>query len=71
MLDYAILQKNDASFIKKMELFDLRTAVEEIIAILSFKIDLKQIEIRTNFENFKNYKDEENYVVKTDSKRMQ
>ena len=71
MLDYAILQKNDASFIKKMELFDLRTAVEEIIAILSFKIDLKQIEIRTNFENFKNYKDEENFVVKTDSKRMQ
>ena len=71
MLDYAILQKNDASFIKKMALFDLRTAVEEIIAILSFKIDLKQIEIRTNFENFKNYKDEENYVVKTDSKRMQ
>ena len=71
MLDYAILQKNDASFIKKMELFDLRTAVEDIIAILSFKIDLKQIEIRTNFENFKNYKNEENFVVKTDSKRMQ
>ena len=66
ILDYTILQKNSENFMKRSSVFDIRHAIDEIIEIESDKIEMKEITVTQHYSGFKN-----NFMVKTDTKRLQ
>ena len=67
ILDYTILNKDGKNFIKNPKIFDMRDAIEEIVVIQMDKIEMKQITIEKHFFGFT----DEDFLVKTDIKRMQ
>ena len=60
-----MLNKNEKEFHKKIENFDIREAIDEIIVILNDKVTMKDITIATQYLEFDNYR------IKTDLKRFQ
>ena len=69
ILDYSILNKEDNNFAKNITLFNIHSAVNEIIVCFEDKVKLKKIVIETHFEGFD--QEGELHIVKTDQKRMQ
>ena len=47
ILDYSVLRKDDTNFIKNFTIFDIRTAIGEIVDIKKDQTDLKNIAIKT------------------------
>ena len=45
MLDYSILNKEEKNFMKNINSFDIKEAIEEIIEILEDKIQMKSIQV--------------------------
>ena len=68
ILDYTILNKDTKNFTKNITLFNVRSAVEEIIESLEDKLKLKSIFVETRYVGFD---DEKCPLVKTDMKRLQ
>ena len=68
MLDYTILtNENESSkFIKTKTNFDIRDVIKEICQILEDKATMKEIQLEIKYENFG-----DNYIIKTDQKRIQ
>jgi hypothetical protein len=60
------MQNGEHNFISHYEIFDVRVAVQEILTILEQKASVKRLNLSKQFLNFEN-----NYIVKTDGKRMQ
>jgi signal transduction histidine kinase len=52
ILDYTILNKDEKHFIKQISVFDINTAVQEILDIQKDKASLKNISIRISFIGF-------------------
>lgn len=69
ILDYTVLSKDGTNFIKNWGIFDIRTAIGEIIDIKKDQTDLKNIVIKTEFKAFG--EEEHAFLVKTDQKRLQ
>ena len=67
ILDYTILNKNEANFTKDNKVFSAKHAINEISEILEDKTKMKQIKVRTLFVGFEN----KEFLVKTDQKRFQ
>lgn len=65
ILDYTILKKNESGFEKNITLFNIYTAVKEIMSCLEDKVRLKQIHVETVYEGF------DQPILKSDMKRMQ
>jgi len=63
ILDYTILNKDEKNFTKNITLFNVRTAVNEIVESLEDKIKLKDINVETRYVGFDN---EELPLIKTD-----
>ena len=71
MLDFAVLTKTDEGFIRQNSTFNVKIAIQEIIAILENKIKFKRLEIKEVYENFKTQDGTQNFMIKTDQKRLQ
>lgn len=67
ILDYTVLSKDYHKFIKNMEVFSLKMAIEEIIILVEDKVKMKRIELTTQFIGFDMFK---KFHVKTDLKRL-
>lgn len=67
ILDYTILNKDETNFKKKINLFCIKDAVEEIIETEHDKANMKNIRVDTKFYGFD---DEDNFIVKSDKKRI-
>jgi signal transduction histidine kinase len=52
ILDYTILNKDTAKFVKNMEVFSIKSAIQEIVQILEDKIGMKRIKLKTLFKDF-------------------
>jgi len=44
-LDYTILNKEETNFDKKMEVFDLKKAIDETVGMQSDKVKMKEIKL--------------------------
>ena len=66
ILDYTLLNEKEENFMPNNTLFNLETSISEIKEILIDKIKLKAINIDIKIKNFDN-----DYIIKTDQKRMQ
>ena len=66
ILDYTMLNKNAKNFLNNMEVFDIRTCIQEIIEIQEDKIEMKGIRIETTFEDFGDKTIKKNMIVKSD-----
>ena len=66
ILDYTILNKDQTNFTKNITIFDIKIAVQEIIDTLNDKAQMRQINIRVQFEGFKEEKPAGRYLVKSD-----
>jgi len=69
ILDYTILSKNKTNFTKNIAVFNIKTAVIEIIEILHDKCTMMNLNIETKFVGF-DLSGKDNYLVKTDQKRI-
>ena len=67
ILDYTILNKNEQNFTKNIDVFNIKTAVNEIRETFEDKIEMKQIEVKTKFVGFK---ESDKFLIKTDKKRL-
>ena len=68
ILDYTVLSRNAANFVKNMQVFHAKACVQEIVDILRDKIDMKRNQIETLFQGFDIA---QKFYVKTDQKRLQ
>ena len=64
MLDYTVLRNKGKKFHKEMNVFDVRRAIDEILEIQIHKVLMKNIDVRTEYMNFKNFS------IKSDMKRL-
>lgn len=73
IFDFSVLRKEDEEFTKDKQFFDIRDAVKEIVEIQEDKVEMKSLNVHTEFKNFPNGLEGEtgNFVVKTDQKRFQ
>jgi len=65
ILDYTLLNEKEENFMPNNTVFNLKIGIEEIKEILEDKVKMKAINIEVKFNNFV-----DEYLVKTDSKRM-
>ena len=63
ILDYTMLNNQEASFKKTIEPFDIQNSISEIIMIQNDKAKMKNIKVKTSFKGFN---DEFGFLVKTD-----
>ena len=71
MLDYTILNKDEKNFTKNITIFNIKSAVNEIIATLEDKITMKEIKVDVKLKGFKKSAADGKYLVKSDKKRIQ
>lgn len=73
IVDYTQLTNENGEFKPNPEMFDIKESIDHIETILNDKAQMKNIKVRSVFENF----EESNsvlshpYLVKTDKKRFQ
>ena len=65
ILDYTLLNEKEENFMPNNTLFNIETCINEIIEIMEDKVKMKAININIKFYGFLNQ-----YIVKTDMKRM-
>ena len=68
ILDYTVLSRDAANFVKSMQVFHAKACVQEIVDILRDKIEMKRNQIETLFQGFDIA---QKFCVKTDQKRLQ
>lgn len=68
ILDFSVLNKNDANFNPINSVFDIRDAIDTIIEMQEDKARMKKILVRTRFINFENQPSK--YFINTDLKRF-
>ena len=66
ILDYTLFNEKEENFMANNTMFNLETSIYEITEILIDKIKMKGIDIDIKIKNFNN-----EYIIKTDQKRMQ
>ena len=66
MLDYTILNKEEKNFMKTVDTFDIREAINEIIEIQEDKILMKNLQIEYIYKGFESV----DFKVRTDQKRI-
>lgn len=71
ILDFSVLRKADENFVKEMKTFDIRTAVKEIVEIQEDKVEMKGIQLETEFKHFPIIDGEMLFLIKSDQKRLQ
>lgn len=77
ILDYAVLNGKNQNFTKRIQIFDVRDSVDQIIELMKDKAQMKNITIKTEFFGFKAHLVElrsgtcHKYLVKSDEKRLQ
>ena len=69
ILDYTILNQDSKNFIKNISVFNMSTAVDEIIECLADKVSMKNITVETSLVGFTD-DDETQYLIKSDMKRI-
>ena len=52
ILDYTMLNKDETEFLKKIECFNIREAVDEILIIQNDKVKMKDIQVSTQYLGF-------------------
>ena len=52
ILDYTILNKDETNFNKNISIFSAKDTVEEIIETLKDKVEMKNINLQTQFTGF-------------------
>jgi dihydroneopterin aldolase len=68
VLDYTMLYKNAKNFVKNMELFDVKEAVQDIVQILEDKMNLRDIGCKLTLHDFGDA--DHSTIVKSDQKRL-
>ena len=73
ILDYTQLTNEHGFFKPIAEVFDIKECIDQIETILHDKAHMKNIKVKSVFENFEEGNNEKGhpYLVKTDRKRIQ
>ena len=70
ILDYSVLMNNSKAFRAENEVFDIREGIKQISRVHEDSLALKKIDFKQYFIGF-NENGKNQYLVKTDIKRMQ
>jgi signal transduction histidine kinase len=70
ILDYSVLMNNSKAFRAENEVFDIREGIKQISRVHEDSLALKKIDFKQYFVGF-NENGKNQYLVKTDIKRMQ
>ena len=54
ILDYTIITKDEKNFTKNITIFNIKSAVHEILDALHDKVAMKEINVNVKFKGFKN-----------------
>ena len=72
ILDCTLLIKKEKNFVKNIQIFNIKNAVEEILEILQDQMSLQKVKVEFKYKGFpKNIINRSNFLVKTDMKRVQ
>ena len=66
ILDYTILNQDEQNFTKNITIFNLKTAVQEIIDTLNDKAEMKEINVSVEYKGFCEDGSKGQYLVKSD-----